>query len=200
MHQVRNQLRLVELARGMMGPSRNRSKAAPALVPQKIDAYQRRSCPVQGPRQVDKLVIRIVTRLLLLASLVGIAAADPIAPGDIEVIDGDTIRAQARTVRLVGFDAPESGLRAQCESERAIAAKATFRLRQLVSAGGLDLTLIPCSCRRGTEGTPRCNYGRACGVLTAASKDVGLVLISEGLARRYVCGCTSCPPRESWCF
>ncbi len=34
---------------------------------------------------------------------------------------------------------------------------------------------------------PRCNYGRACGVLTAAGKDVGAILISErGLARRYV--------------
>jgi hypothetical protein len=60
-----------------------------------------------------------------------------------------------------GFDAPESGFRAQCESERALAAKATFRLRQLVSAGGLDLELIPCSCRPGTEGTRQCNYGRA---------------------------------------
>jgi hypothetical protein len=53
-----------------------------------------------------------------------------------------------------------------CESERALAAKATFRLRQL-SAGGLDLELIPCACRPGTEGTRQCNYGRACGVLTA---------------------------------
>ena len=137
--------------------------------------------------------------ILILLATVAASLAEPIAPGAIDVIDGDTIRAHGRSVRLVGFDAPESGLRARCESERALAAKATFRLRQLVSAGGLDLERIPCSCRPGTEGTPRCNYGRACGILTAAGKEVGEILISEGLARRYVCGRTSCPRRETWC-
>jgi endonuclease YncB( thermonuclease family) len=75
--------------------------------------------------------------ILILIATVAAGAAEPIAPGAIEVIDGDTIRAHGRSVRLVGFDAPESGFRAQCESERALAAKATFRLRQLVSAGGV---------------------------------------------------------------
>jgi endonuclease YncB( thermonuclease family) len=140
-----------------------------------------------------------VLAIPMLIATVAAGAAEPIAPGAIDVIDGDTIRAHGRSVRLVGFDAPESGLRARCESERALAAKATFRLRQLVSAGGLDLEFIPCSCRPGTEGTPRSNYGRACGILTAAGKDVGEILISEGLARRYVCGRTSCPRREPWC-
>jgi hypothetical protein len=140
-----------------------------------------------------------VLAILILIATVAAGAADPIAPGPIDVIDGDTIRAHGRSVRLVGFDAPESRLRAQCESERALAAKATFRVRQLVSAGGLDLELVPCACRSGTEGTPRCNHGRTCGVLTAAGKDVGEILISEGLARRYVCGRTSCPRREPWC-
>jgi hypothetical protein len=95
----------------------------------------------------------------LLASIAGISTAEPIAPGGVEIIDGDTIRTHGRTIRLVGFDAPESGFRARCESERTLAAKATFRLRQLVSGGGSDLELIPCSCRPGTEGTPRCNSG-----------------------------------------
>src|SRR5262249_37585256 len=134
--------------------------------------------------------------ILTLLATVAAGLAEPIAPGAIDVIDGNTIRAFGRSVRLIGFDASESGLRARCESERTLAAKATFRLRQLVSVGGLDLELIPCSCRPGTEGTPRCNYGRACGILTAAGRDVGEILISEGLARRYVCGRTSCPRRE----
>jgi endonuclease YncB( thermonuclease family) len=129
----------------------------------------------------------------------GLGFTEPIEPRAIEVIDGDTIRANGRTVRLVGFDAPEAGYHARCESERALAAKATFRLRQLVSRGGLDLQLVPCACRRGTEGTPHCNYGRACGVLTAAGEDVGALLISEGLARSYVCGRTSCPARRPRC-
>jgi endonuclease YncB( thermonuclease family) len=80
-----------------------------------------------------------VLAILILIATVAAGAAEPIAPGAIDVIDGDTIRAHGRSVRLVGFDAPESGLRAQCESESTLAAKATFRLRQLVSTGGLDL-------------------------------------------------------------
>ena len=72
---------------------------------------------------------------------------------DVYVIDGDTIRVAGRTVRLVGFDAPELGSRAHCGLERILAARATSRLRQLVRTGGdLDLKLIPCSCRPGTEG------------------------------------------------
>ena len=52
-----------------------------------------------------------VMRLLLLNFA---AWAEPIAPGEIEVIDGDTIRAYGvMVVRLVGFDTPETGLRAQ---------------------------------------------------------------------------------------
>src|SRR5437588_8011610 len=66
--------------------------------------------------------------ILILIATVAASFAEPIAPGAIEVIDGDTIRAHGRSVRLVGFDAPESGLRAQCESERALAAKASFDL------------------------------------------------------------------------
>jgi endonuclease YncB( thermonuclease family) len=37
------------------------------------------------------------------------ASAEPLAPVDIKVSDGDTIKALGRTVRLVGFDTPEIG-------------------------------------------------------------------------------------------
>jgi endonuclease YncB( thermonuclease family) len=67
-------------------------------------------------------------------------AAEPIAPGAIEVIDGDTIRAHGVVFRLVGLNAPETGPRARCEAERAKGAEASRRLRQLVAGGGLDLT------------------------------------------------------------
>jgi endonuclease YncB( thermonuclease family) len=49
-----------------------------------------------------------------------------------------------------------------------------------------------------TEGMRECNYGRACGVLTAHGRDVGATMIQEGIARPYVCGATSCPRRASW--
>jgi endonuclease YncB( thermonuclease family) len=127
------------------------------------------------------------------------ARSEPIAAGAAQVVDADTIRVRGQTVRLVGFDTPESGINARCEGERNLAAGAAMRLRALVAGGGLDLQIVRCSCRPGTEGTPRCNYGRACGRLLARGRDVGAVLITEGLARAYVCGATSCPPRSSWC-
>jgi endonuclease YncB( thermonuclease family) len=122
-----------------------------------------------------------------------------IDPAQIQVIDGDTIRANGQVYRLVGYDAPESGLQAKCESERTLAARATSRLRQIVTAGGLRLERVPCACASGTEGTQRCNYGRLCAVLTSAGRDVGALMIAEGLARQYVCTNTRCPQRQGWC-
>ncbi len=96
---------------------------------------------------------RWTSAIVVLALSAGLSVADPINPADVYVIDGDTIRVAGRTVRLVGFDAPELGRRAHCGLERMLAARATSRLRQLVRTGGdLDLKLIPCSCRPGTEG------------------------------------------------
>jgi endonuclease YncB( thermonuclease family) len=135
---------------------------------------------------------------LILALATSVANASPLNSGQVEVLDGDTIRIIGETFRLVGFDAPET-YRAQCPSERELGNRATFRLRQLVADGGLDFERVPCACRTGTKGTPRCNYGRLCGVLRARGQDVGALLIAEGLARAYVCGRTSCPSREPWC-
>jgi endonuclease YncB( thermonuclease family) len=125
--------------------------------------------------------------------------AATIEPAQIQVIDGDTIRANGQVYRLVGFDTPESGLNAQCESVRTLAARATSRLRQIVAAGGLGLDRVPCACPAGTEGTQQCNYGRLCAVLSSGGLDVGALMIGEGLARRYVCSATRCPPRQGWC-
>jgi endonuclease YncB( thermonuclease family) len=135
---------------------------------------------------------------LVLAFVASIASASPLNPGQVEVLDGDTIRVAGETFRLVGFDAPET-YRAQCPSERELGNRATFRLRQLVASGGLDFERVACACRAGTEGTPRCNYGRSCAMLKARGQNVGAVLIAEALARAFACGPTSCPSRESWC-
>jgi endonuclease YncB( thermonuclease family) len=126
-------------------------------------------------------------------------AAHPIQPGLIHIVDGDTIRIAGWSFRLVGFDTPEAGRLAKCASERALAARATARLHQLVAGGNLRFQRIPCACRPGTEGTRRCNYGRLCASLSANGRDVGTILIGEGLAHRYVCGATSCPRRAGWC-
>src|SRR5262245_57008902 len=129
------------------------------------------------------------------------AVGEPIDPDDVRVIDGDTIRVyqQQPDVRLVGFNAPETR-RAACEEERLLGAKATRRLRDLVRAGNLDLEYVACSCPARTQGTSACNYGRDCGILKSHGRDVGAILIEEGLAVPFVCGATRCPrtPRP-WC-
>ena len=136
-----------------------------------------------------------------LFTIIGPASAAPIDPGDVRVIDGDTIRVYQKqpNVRLVGFNAPETR-RAACDAERELGAKATRRVRDLVRNGNLDFEFVACSCPPGTEGTPACNYGRRCGTLKANGRDVGAILIAEGLAVLFQCGTTSCSktPRP-WC-
>ena len=101
-----------------------------------IEAVERAE---QSRAPVQRLADRLAGYLVYFA--LGAAALTFILTHDIRSEVIDTIRAHGRTVRLVGFDAPESGLRAQCEGERTLAAKATIRLRQLVSGGGLDSEL-----------------------------------------------------------
>ena len=124
-----------------------------------------------------------------------VASVDPSS-----VIDGDTVRVQGQTFRLVGFDTPETGRRSRCAHESDLGDRATQRLRQLIaSAGSIELTPLQCACRPGTHGTSQCNHGRSCGTLRADGRDVGGILISEGLARSYSCGTTGCPRRGQWC-
>ena len=129
--------------------------------------------------------------------------AAPIAPEDIAVLDGDTIRIRtsAPSIRLVGFNAPETKRgKFACEAERQLGIRASARLRELVKGGNLDFEFVACSCPAGTEGRRSCNYGRKCGTLKSNGRDVGEILIEEKLAVPFVCGPISCPttPRP-WC-
>ena len=129
------------------------------------------------------------------------ARGGSLEPGDIRVIDGDTIRVHHKQpdVRLVGFNTPETR-RAQCNAESELGAKATRRLREIVRGGKLDLAFVACACPAGTEGTQACNFGRHCGALKVDGRDVGAILISEKLAVPFRCGATSCPPPpRPWC-
>ena len=117
----------------------------------------------------------------------------------VRVIDGDTISLNdgRPDVRLVGFNTPETGSRALCEAERQKGEAAKRRLRELVSHGNLAFQEVACSCPPGSK---TCNYGRRCGSLTVNGRDIGSILISDGLAVRFVCGVTSCPPLpRPWC-
>ncbi|MGR9128932.1 thermonuclease family protein [Rhizobium leguminosarum] len=117
------------------------------------------------------------------------------------ITDGDTVHVSGELAgtRLVGFNTPEK-FSPQCEYERQLGERASARLRELVAHGSARLTKVACACAPGTEGTKKCNHGRYCGTLLVDGKDVGSILISEGLAVPFVCGQASCPPTpRPWC-
>jgi endonuclease YncB( thermonuclease family) len=148
-------------------------------------------------------VLRVLAVVALVAvDAVGTAAmAEPVAPSDIEVIDGGTVRTRGKTVTLLGYDTPRRGPRALCRVENTMRAMATVKLRDLVAAGNLSLAIVPCPCGKLSRGTIFCNRGRACGVLRSGGQNVGDMLIREKLAREFICGETRCPPRKiaRWC-
>jgi endonuclease YncB( thermonuclease family) len=132
------------------------------------------------------------------------ARADPVSYSRIHVDDGDTIhlKGDRHGIRLVGFNAPESTkLRAMCEAELSMGVIAKARLKRLLArAEVIDLRFVACSCKPGTEGTEKCNYGRRCAYLSADGKDVGDTLIADGMAAEFHCSPTKCSklPRP-WC-
>jgi endonuclease YncB( thermonuclease family) len=153
---------------------------------------------LRGPGQGTVMKIRWMLFGLLLCGLSGPLVAEPIEADQVRVIDGDTVRLFHRQpdVRLVGFNAPETK-RAQCDTEHQLGDKATRRVRDLLRDGPLDFVAVACSCKAGTAGTRFCNYGRSCGTLKVAGKDVGEILIAEGLAVPFQCYATSCPRRRA---
>lgn len=126
--------------------------------------------------------------------------ATPSQSRNFSITDGDTIKMDDGTrVRLVGFNTPEK-FEPRCDHERELGVQASKRLVEIVSSGNSAVTKVACSCKPGTEGTDRCNYGRSCGILKVDGRDVGQTLISEGLAVPFICGLNGCPPTpRPWC-
>jgi micrococcal nuclease len=105
-------------------------------------------------------------------------------PGAYEVVDGDTIRAAyGIKYRLMGYDAPET-YQAKCDAERELGRRAAARLTELMASGDV----------RVMESGRLDKYGRTLAHLTVNGKDVGQILIKEGLARSYSGG-----KRGDWC-
>jgi len=141
------------------------------------------------------------SRQAAVASAIPSSAVESIAGNRLTVTDGDTIHisGQSKATRLVGFNAPET-INARCDRERELGNRATARLKQLVGTSNLQLRMVACSCPPGTEGTESCNYGRSCGSLLVDGRDVGEILMEEGLAVPFICGTYRCPKTQRpWC-
>ena len=99
------------------------------------------------------------------------------------VVDGDTIWLQGVNLRLESYDTPEPH-NDICggQAEVALAKRASARLVQLLNSNTFTVT---------TSGEDR--YGRVLATIRIGGTDVGDILISEGLARRWPDG------HEFWC-
>ncbi len=119
--------------------------------------------------------------------------AGPVAADVVRVIDGDSIEVSARLwlgldltveVRVRGIDAPETGSRAGCLSERRMGRAATERLRQL-AVGELRLTNIATDKYGGRVDAD---------VTNGDGIDIRSAMLASGLARAYGGG-----KRSDWC-
>ena len=104
------------------------------------------------------------------------------------VLDGDTVVLSCpgeapERARLTGYDTPEV-FSPGCRAERALGETATERLRALVRDGE-TFTIT----RRGYD-----RYDRRLAKVAIDGRDVGDILVSEGLALRYSGG-----RRIDWC-
>jgi micrococcal nuclease len=106
----------------------------------------------------------------------------PLLCASLYVTDGDTIRCDGETIRLMGFDTPET-YRAKCEGELAAGYEAKARLVALLRSGSLTIQ------RRGLD-----KYRRRLARLYVDGIAVADVMIRELLARPYDGG-----KRLSWC-
>lgn len=126
---------------------------------------------------------KFCSRTVLAASL--FLLAEQASAAAIRVIDGDTVVIGSETIRILNIDTPEIR-HAQCDAERRLGQVAKHRLEVLLSAGEPVI-------RRGDKGRMTDKYGRTLAVLSIAERDVGEILVAEGLARRWT------GKRQPWC-
>ncbi|MGC0325014.1 endonuclease YncB(thermonuclease family) [Bradyrhizobium sp. USDA 326] len=138
--------------------------------------------------------------VLMLAFCSGSLRAEPITAAEIAVVDGDTIDAHGQRYRMIGYDTPEVATprRKVRADERAVALLAKERLGELLHAGTLDLTEVPCSCSKSALINGTCNHRRKCAILSLDGNNIGATLIAEELAVPYVCSANRCPRMPNW--
>ena len=97
----------------------------------------------------------------------------PLLCASLYVTDGDTIRCDRETIRLMGFDTPET-YRAKCESELAAGYEAKARLVALLRSGSLTIE------RHGLD-----KYQRRLARLYVNDEPAAVMMIEEGHARPH---------------
>lgn len=121
---------------------------------------------------------------LALVLIAGQVDAETVNPAAVYVVDGDTIRMDGDSWRLVGLDTPET-YEPRCDFELALGQAATARLRGLMASGRLiEVIRLP----------GRDRFDRGLARLYVGGENIADILIREGLARAYDGG-----RRESWC-
>ena len=107
-----------------------------------------------------------------------------VTAASLRVIDGDTVEFQGLSYRLTGYDTPEVR-HADCDAEKALGNRATVRLRAMIDAASFMELMVEAG---------RDRFGRGLAELWIDGRDVGTVLVDEGLARFYYGG-----QRQGWC-
>jgi micrococcal nuclease len=111
------------------------------------------------------------------------APAERALPAAVRILDGDTFDYGGERIRIADIDTPE--LRGQCAFERALAARATQRMRALIAAGPFELR------RAGSRDEDV--YGRKLRIVTRGGRSLGDQMVAQGLARPWR------GHREPWC-
>lgn len=117
---------------------------------------------------------------------VNLTAGQGVSCASLIVVDGDTIKCDGQNMRLLGggvpfksgVDAPEMGSRAKCNYEQDLALRAKARLKELLLDG---VPRIEDSGARDRTQSRR----PLVNIYLADGREVGQVLISEGLARLW---------------
>jgi endonuclease YncB( thermonuclease family) len=153
--------------------------------------------PIHSPSISMRSATLIATFILAIAAVPAVGADSESIRFKWQVVgirDGDTLavllpglppRLNPVGVRLRGVDAPESGGRAKCASERALAARATrFTHQAVIAAGSIEF------------GDPSWDKygGRIDADVWIDGKRLADQLVAAGLARRYDGG-----KRAGWC-
>jgi endonuclease YncB( thermonuclease family) len=96
------------------------------------------------------------------------------------IVDGDTLWWEGEKIRIEDIDAPE--VHAPCTAERDLARAATLRLQALIADSEPEIE------RTGVD-----RFGRTLADVSIAGRDLGHVMVAEGLARPWL------GHKEHWC-